>query len=163
MARTYVDVFDYVAKVEDRVDRTEPAVAASGGPPPPDLPTDEELRRLRVQVTLFGSQAILDKLAELRKAARLFEINVGLFRAARGPRPDLANFEGPARRGMDEHRQAVRKLVRAFEEVARDDLAHARQSPPRDLRWFVGGVRRRAARMRGRILARLRRPEAPPQ
>jgi hypothetical protein len=157
MARTYVDVFEYVAKVEDWVDRTEPFMTTSTAPGPPDLPTDEELRRLRVQVTLFGSQAILDKLAELRKAAKLFEIDVGLYRVARGgARPDLANFEGPARRGLDENRQLVRKVVRAIEQVARDDLSHKRQLPSHDVRWFIGGVRRRLARLRRKALMRLR-------
>ena len=54
----YMDVMEYVYRLADLVDRTEPFISFAGDPGPPDFPSDEETRVLNARAAAFGSKAV---------------------------------------------------------------------------------------------------------
>jgi hypothetical protein len=58
----YVDLLEYVATVRDLVNRTRPMLVRVSDPGPPDLPANDERRKLDARVAAFGSSAVRDLL-----------------------------------------------------------------------------------------------------
>jgi hypothetical protein len=125
---TYVDVLEYVYRIRDYVERTEPIVSFEGDPKPPTLPTDEDMRRLRARLGAFGSKTVRDELAEVARLANSFlravEERKELREEAREERkPGRGPELTAAREKAEGLRNAVREAVEHLVEQANGELA----------------------------------------
>jgi hypothetical protein len=109
---TYAGTSEYLLRVRDMVQRTEPLMSMTGDPGPPEFPPDEELRRVEAEVVIHGSPAVLAELEALTRLVHVFRVDVMMLRSTRaaGGRA-LAQTEITTWQTVDADRAAVKAAV----------------------------------------------------
>jgi hypothetical protein len=119
----YVDVMDYVYRIEDFVSRTESVLTWEGMPGPPEFPPEDEQRRQSAQTAAFGSKAILDKLMEFKRAGQDFQGAVWLLQGQRKHFGLHSNEAIEAWQAVEAKRQVVKGMVLELMALVNADLA----------------------------------------
>jgi hypothetical protein len=132
----YVDVMDYVYRIETYVDRIEPVWSWEGAPGPPAFPSEEEQRRQSADIATVGSAAMLAKLDEYKEAAQQFEFAVAAFQNHKAQvkhwvelrdigvnAPEPEDKERDYRKDVTDRRADVKAMVRELATLMNADLA----------------------------------------
>ena len=119
----YVDVMDYVYRIETYVSRTEPIMSSVNDPPPPTFPPEEEQRRQSAAIAAFGSPAIRAKLMEFKVAGNDFQGSVWVLHGQREHFGQHSNEALQEWKVVQEKREAMKAMVLELIELVNADLA----------------------------------------
>jgi hypothetical protein len=72
LAKTYFEVIELTLRVSAWVERTVPALAWNTDPGPPDLPTEDEQRKVVARISAYGSPQMQDAFKAVAGAQRAF-------------------------------------------------------------------------------------------
>jgi hypothetical protein len=75
---TYRLLLEWALVLIQQVEMLEPIAVSEGQPAPPKSPTEEDFRRMHVEVTAFASIEVQESFDEFRKSAQSFLRHVGV-------------------------------------------------------------------------------------
>jgi hypothetical protein len=112
----YEDLIAYLQRSMLVIHRTHPIIGPQ--PPPPEPPGEEELIRLQARVAAFGSEDVVDRLAESTRRRTSFHAHAFAYEQMRAHARDTMQ----SRLDMDEARERAGQQLMEIERRVRDEL-----------------------------------------
>lgn len=121
--KVYVDVMDYVYRLDTYIARTEPILTFDGAPQPPTFPPEEDARHQSAEIASFGSPDMLKLLNAYRDAANAFQSAVFVLRSQRQAYGEGSAEALKAWGEVQEKRQATKPHVEALVAQVNEELS----------------------------------------